>query len=85
MDNKEWTCRSCRESIKDGRIPKLSIENKMGFPPKLKKLDLNGMEEHFTCARITLFQMKYLPCGGQLSVRGNFVNLPIDIAPTGQH
>ena len=54
----------------------------MGFPPKPKELDLNGMEERFTCPRLTLFQMRYFPCGGQLSVRGNFVNLPIDIAPT---
>ena len=82
VENKEWICKTCRDSIKDGKIPRLSIENKMGFPPKPKELDLNGMEERFTAPRLTLFQMRDLPCGGQTSVRGNSVNLPIDIAPT---
>ena len=82
VENKEWICRTCRDSIKEGRVPKLSIENKMGFPPKPKELDLNGMEERFTAPRLTLFQMRDLPCGGMKSVRGNSVKLPIDIAPT---
>ena len=83
VDNKEWICRTCRDSIKNGRIPKLSIENKMGFPVQPNQLKiLNGMEERFTSPRLTLFQMRTLPCGGQISVRGNSVNLPIDVAPT---
>ena len=81
-EDKEWICRTCRDSIKEGRIPKLSIENKMGFPVRPKELDINGMEERFTSPRLTLFQLKYLHCGGQASVTGNSVNLPIDIAPT---
>ena len=81
-ENKEWICKTCRESIKTGRVPKFSKENKMGFPPQPKELLLNGMEERFTAPRLTLFQMRDLPCGGQKSVRGNSVNLPIDIAPT---
>ena len=81
-EDKEWICKGCRDSIKTGRIPKFSIENKMGFPPQPKELKLNGMEERFTAPRLTLFQMRDLPCGGQKSVRGNSVNLPIDIAPT---
>ena len=82
VEDKEWICKGCRDSIKTGRIPKFSIENKMGFPPHSQELKLNGMEEHFTAPRLTLFQMRDLPCGGQKSVRGNSVNLPIDIAPT---
>ena len=80
-EDKEWICKGCRDSIKTGRIPKFSIENKMGFPPQPQELKLNG-QEHFTAPRLTLFQMRDLPCGGQKSVRGNSVNLPIDIAPT---
>ena len=82
IEDKEWTCKTCRDCIKSGRIPKFSVENKMGFPPQPKELKLNGMEERFTAPRLTLFQMRDLPCGGQKSVRGNSVNLPIDIAPT---
>ena len=81
-EDKEWICKGCRDSIKTGRIPKFSLENKMGFPPQPKELKLNGMEECFTAPRLTLFQMRDLPCGGQKSVRGNSVNLPIDIAHT---
>ena len=81
-ENKEWICRTCRDSIKNGKIPKLSIENKMGFPEQPTELNLNGMEERLTSPRLTLFQMRDLPCGAQKSVRGNSVNLPIDIAPT---
>ena len=31
-DGKEWICKTCRNSVKEGKIPKLSIANKMGFP-----------------------------------------------------
>ena len=31
-DGKEWICKTCRNSVKEGKIHKLSIENKMGFP-----------------------------------------------------
>ena len=81
-ENKEWICKGCQDSIKIGKIPKLSIENKMGFPEQPTELNLNGMEERLTSPRLTLFQMRDLPCGAQKSVRGNSVNLPIDIAPT---
>ena len=54
----------------------------MGFPVQPKELNLNGMEERLTSPRLTLFQMRDLPCGAQKLVRGNSVNLPIDIAPT---
>ena len=82
VENKEWICRGCRESIKNGQVPKFSVTNKMGFPVQPKELNLNGMEEWLTSPRLTLFQMRDLPCGAQKSVRGNSVNLPLDIAPT---
>ena len=43
VEDTEWICRTCRDSIKNGRIPKLSLENKMGFPTQPKELKLNGM------------------------------------------
>ena len=46
VDNKVWLCRTCRLAIKQGKVPKLSIENGMGFPEKPHELDLHGMEEH---------------------------------------
>ena len=45
IDNKVWLCKTCCLAIKQGKVPKLSIENGMGFPHKLPELDLYGMEE----------------------------------------
>ena len=81
-DNKEWICKTCRNAVKDGKIPKLSIENKMGFPLIPPDLKLYLMEERLTALRIVFMMLKDHPVGGQTFVRGNFVNVPVDIAPT---
>ena len=51
-DKKEWICKTCRNAIKDGKIPKLSVANKMGFlpiPPELKLYVIfNGRNTHCT-------------------------------------
>ena len=82
IDNKLWVCRTCRDAIKEARVPKLSIENKMGFPEQPNELKLHGMEERLVSPRITFYQFIVLPVGGQKLVRGNVVNVPVDIAPT---
>jgi hypothetical protein len=51
----------------------------MGFPEKLKKLDLYPLEERLISLRIPFIQIHQLPRGGQFSVKGNVVNLPVDI------
>ena len=40
VDNIEWIYNSCRNAISKLKPPKLSIYNKMGFPPKPPELDL---------------------------------------------
>ena len=42
----------CRNSVKEGKIPKLSIENKMGFPELPPQLKLYSMEERLIAPRI---------------------------------
>ena len=44
-DNKEWICKTCRNVVKDGKIPKLSVWNKMDFPQIPPDLKLYLMEE----------------------------------------
>jgi hypothetical protein len=51
----------------------------MGFPEKPKKLDLYPLEERLISLRIPFIQIHQLPRGGQFSVKGNVVNLPVDI------
>ena len=78
----EWICRTCRESIGKGNVPKLSIQNGVGFHEKPPELDLHALEERLVSLRIPFMQMRELPVGGQKTVRGNVVNVPIDVVQT---
>ena len=80
----EWLCRTCLDSIKSGKVPRLSVANKCTFPPKPEELNLHQLEERMISPRIPFMQMRELPRGGQLSIRGNVVNVPVDVAPTVQ-
>ena len=81
-DGKEWICKTCRNSVKEGKTPKLSIGNKMGFLELPHQLELYSMEERLIAPRIVFILLRDHPVGGQTFVRGNFVNVPVDIAPT---
>ena len=78
----EWICKSCRDSILKGKIPKLSMKNKLMFPVKPPELELHQLEERLIALRIPFMQIRELPVGGQKMVRGNVVNVPIDINKT---
>ena len=54
----------------------------MGFPEKPHELDLHGMEECIISPRLLFFQMRSNILGGRTIVRGNVVNIAVDIAPT---
>ena len=48
---------------------------------KPKELELFPLEEHLIALRIPFMQMRELRRGCQLSVKGNVVNVPVDIQP----
>ena len=81
IDNKEWVCVTCKSSICAGKVPKLSVLNGMEWPTKPKELDLFPLEERLIALRIPFMQIRELPRGRQLSVKGNVVNVPVDIQP----
>ena len=54
----------------------------MGFPELPPQLKLYSMEERLIAPRIVSMLLQDHPVGGQMFVRGNFVNVPVDIAPT---
>ncbi|XP_071176458.1 uncharacterized protein [Mytilus edulis] len=54
----------------------------MGFPQKPKELNLYPLEERLLSLRIPFMQIRQLPRGGQLSVKGNVVNVPVEVQPT---
>ncbi|MCG8076810.1 MAG: AAA family ATPase [Candidatus Thiodiazotropha taylori] len=82
VNNEEWICHTCLSLLKDGKVPKLSVANGMKWPDKPPELDLHQLEERLIALRIPFMQIRELPRGGQYSIKGNVINVPIDIQPT---
>ena len=64
VNDKEWLCRTCCFSIKQGKVPRLFVKNGMCFPEQPPDLQLYPMEEHLISPVLTFFQMKCNPIGG---------------------
>ena len=82
INDEEWICHTCMGAIRDGKSPKLSVANGMKWPDKPPELDLHQLEERLISLRIPFMQIRELPRGGQYSLKGNVINLPVDIQPT---
>ncbi|KAK3090521.1 hypothetical protein FSP39_012459 [Pinctada imbricata] len=82
MNDKEWICSTCKSNVQKNVIPKLSVINGMKWPARPLELKLHPMEERVVALRIPFMQMRELPRGGQYCVKGNVVNVPVDIQPT---
>lgn len=54
----------------------------MVWPSKPSELQLFPLEERLVSLRIPFMQIRELPRGGQYSVKGNIVNVPVEIQPT---
>ena len=82
VNDEEWICHTCIGAIRDGKVPKLSVANGMKWPDKPPELDLHQLEERLIALRIPFMQIRELPRGGQYSLKGNVINVPVDIQPT---
>ena len=82
VNDEEWICHTCIGAIRDGKVPKLSVANGMKWPDKPPELDLHQLEERLVSLRIPFMQIRELPRGGQYSLKGNVINVPVDIQPT---
>ena len=82
VNDDEWICHTCMGAIRDGKVPKLSLANGMKWPDKPPELDLHQLEERLFALRIPFMQIRELPRGGQYSLKGNVINVPVDIQPT---
>lgn len=51
----------------------------MKFPPIPEKLKLTHLKERLISPRLAFMQLKELPRGGQLNLKGNIVNVPADV------
>ena len=65
-----WICTTCKNAIK------------VQFPQKPADLELHQLEERLITLRIRFMEIRELPRGGQLSIKGNIVNVPCDIGTT---
>ena len=81
-NDNSWLCITCNGSLRKDKIPKLSLKNGMGFPHKPQELELHKLEERLISLRIPFMQLRQLARGGQFSMRGNIVNVPVDVSPT---
>ena len=82
INNEEWVCHTCLGALRDGKVPKLSVANGMKWPNRPPELDLHQLEERLIALRIPFMQIRELPRGGQYSLKGNVINVPVDIQPT---
>ena len=82
VNGAEWICHTCIGAIRDGKVPKLSVANGMKWPDKPPELDLHQLEERLVSLRIPFMQIRELPRGRQYSLKGNVINVPVDIQPT---
>ena len=74
---KEWICRTCHVTLKDGKLPNMSKANNLGLdeiPDVLK--DLNPLELRLLSQRIPFMKMIGLPRGKQHGIHGPAVNVP---------
>ena len=82
IGNEEWICHTCLIALRECKPPKLSVSNGMKWPDKPPELNLHQLEERLIALRIPFMQIRELPRGGQYSLKGNVINVPVDIQPT---
>ena len=82
VNDEEWVCHTCLNSLKDNKAPRLSVAIGMKWPNKPPELNLHQLEERLIALRIPFMQIRELPHGGQYSLKGNVINVPVDIQPT---
>ena len=83
IQGKEWICNQCSSYLKKKQIPPCSIGNNLSFPEIPSELaGLTPLEYRLLSPRIPFMQMKELPRGGQLGIKGNVVNVPADVSNT---
>ncbi|XP_060603886.1 uncharacterized protein LOC132756767 [Ruditapes philippinarum] len=82
VDSEEWICLNCWTSLKKEKTPKFWLHNGLRFPIKPDELQLTDLEERLVSPRLPFMQVREMPRGGQLNLRGNVVNVPASVSNT---
>ncbi|KAK3919901.1 Ankyrin repeat domain-containing protein 11 [Frankliniella fusca] len=76
-------CSTCVNHLKKGKVPHFAAKNGLVFDPLPEELTgLTTLEERLVSARIPFMQIRELGYQKQLVLKGNCVNVPIDINKT---
>ncbi|KAK3916895.1 putative HTH-type transcriptional regulator YuaB, partial [Frankliniella fusca] len=76
-------CSTCVNHLKKGKVPHFAAKNGLVFDPLPQELTgLTTLEERLVSARIPFMQIRELGYQKQLGLKGNCVNVPIDINKT---
>ena len=82
IGHEEWICHTCLSALRECKPPKLSVSNGMKWPDKPPELNLHQLDERLLALCIPFMQIRELPRGGQYSLKGNVINVPVDIQAT---
>lgn len=82
VEDIEWICQTCWDAARTGKTPKFWIHNGLKFPVRPNELNLSNLEERLVAPRIPFMQLREMPRGGQVSMKGNIVNVPADVSGT---
>ncbi len=79
-DDLAMCCMTCYRDIKNNRVPRLSVLNGFSFPVIPEALRyLTELEERLVSPRIPFMRICSLGVDGQFGLKGNVVNVPIDV------
>ncbi|KAJ8049090.1 ATP-dependent DNA helicase pfh1 [Holothuria leucospilota] len=81
-ENDPWICRTCHLYVTSGKTPPLGRDNNMTLLEVPDELNLHSLEERLVSLRTPFMQIRELPRGRQLSLKGNVVNVPADVSTT---
>ena len=83
-DNKLWICITCSEYVRlRQELPTLCLANNLKLPDVLETIvELNDTEERLCSPRIAFIRIIPLKWDRQKGLRGNVVNVPVDVMET---
>lgn len=80
QENTYYFCNTCYQHIINEKVPSLSLWNGLDFPKKPEFLtEPTSVEERFFSPRIPFLQIKSLGHEKQFGLRGQVVNVPIQV------
>ncbi|KAL8567302.1 hypothetical protein ACOMHN_023345 [Nucella lapillus] len=77
----KWICHTCHSSIRKGAAPRLSLGRGLDFPDVPAEVArLTPLEERLVSPRIPFMQIRPLGVDRQHGLKGNVVNVPVEVS-----